>query len=233
MDLAFLNSNPVVQIAGMEGDMKYWKETVLFCYCTVIALGAAAGGSHVAMIGSTYIRAFTSLGFALPLALGKLPGGSIPMKSFDQFFVFVLAASLFVMYVYPKVINTNDLKNLSGKALNVFYAIVKGNAAGLGYVMTKEAMGDSMWAPFVGAFVAVNGHRLIEHGVGGAMNAQWDNDTVLAVFGGIIYWALTTHLAMSALVARVCLVGFRAAGDYVNYHDIIDKFGQNTYKKLL
>jgi hypothetical protein len=69
--------------------------------------------------------------------------------------------------------------------------------------------------------------------MGAVMNAEWDSDTVLAVFGGLIFWALTTHLATGALVARVGLVAFRAAGDYVNYNEILDKVGDNSYKKLL
>merc|ERR1719506_2596521 len=81
-----------------------------------------------------------------------------------------------------------------------------------------------MVAPLIGAYVAVNGDRLIENGLA-SLNGKGanDSDSKLALVGGILYLLLTTNffnyiqLGWSVLFVRVFLVWFRISCDYIDY----------------
>lgn len=102
--------------------------------------------------------------------------------------------------------------HLSGFA----YSMIKANNAGAGYAAAAAALPGSWWAPLIGAYLGVNGARLIENGVG-AISKKPDNDDLLAIASGFAIWFLTTHLAASALLARAILVAFSYSCNYVDY----------------
>ncbi len=65
-------------------------------------------------------------------------------------------------------------KKLNTKAVNVFfdycekiaYSIVKANVCAQGCEAARGALGGSFWAPFVGSYLAVQGHLMVENGIG-------------------------------------------------------------------
>jgi hypothetical protein len=223
--LANLDSNPVVQFLGLEGNNPYLKETALFFFCTSVCLSVASKKSgtawknNVHFLAISYVRCFTSYGFVLPLCLGQLPSST--WKTFDSYCWTLLVAALYALFIQPRFIK-KEIQAWLDKPIDVAYAVIKANAAGAGFVLTAKAIPDSFVAPLVGTFLAVNGHKFLEHGVKALAQAQYDNDTILALFGGLLYWTFTTHCKWSALVSRVALVVIRIVIDYVSVNEFLE-----------
>jgi len=87
--------------------------------------------------------------------------------------------------------------------------------------MVAAALPDSLAAPFAGAYLAVNGHRILEKGVSAFAVSSYDGDSLLGIVGGALYFALIEYVRVSSLVARVVLILFRLSADYVDYNGLI------------
>ena len=159
------------------------------------------------------MRAYGDLSLALPLGLGQGPSGAF--KALDVTMQLLLIAVFWAWYVDAHV--PSQVRSLWDHAQSLAYAIVKGNNAALGYAAAAAALPGSWWAPLFGAYVAVNGARLIENGMGAARKSSWDNDDLLAIVSGALIWFATAHLALSALVVRVLLVLFAFSSNWVNW----------------
>jgi len=103
------------------------------------------------------------------------------------------------------------------------WAIVKANNASAGYAAAASLGG--FWAPIFGAYVAVNGARLIENGVSG-VNKQ-DANSLVAEAAGIFIWFFTTHLAASALTARALLALWAFSGNWISWRGQVDSILSN------
>jgi hypothetical protein len=224
-----MDTNPVVQILGFEHENAYVKDVFLFLY-TVTVVQSFKGKNFVHQGAVSMLRAFGSFGLCVPLILGALP--SSMFKQFDQYFLTLAGAMVFVAVVYDRIF-TGDLAKHFDKLTNLAYCVVKGNAAGHGYVMVATILPESIAAPFIGTYLAVNGHRILEKGIQtvGA-SALFDEDTLLAVFGGFLYYGMIEYVRVSALVARLVLILFRVSCDYVDYNHILNNIcsavGGNT-----
>lgn len=214
-----LDSNPVVQILGQEYDAGNVQgvslnDAVQFFFTVVVASSVTNSKNWVHSIALTFLRAYGSM-FCLSLLLGTMPDASY--KNMDACVKMCVAALVFVRFVsgyIPAEVSkyTNYLNDLS-------YSIVKGNAAGVGYGVAASALGGNQFAGFMGAYVAVQGHRLLEEAGLKSMNkATFDNDDLLAVLGGPVFFLATTQGGASGLVARAVLVLFHISCNYVDYN---------------
>jgi len=214
-----LDGNPVVQALGLEHDNAYVKETItfLFTLAMVQSVKAAQSKNIVQQIGTACIRCYGGVGFVLPLALGQLPGAV--MSNMDLNVYTVVAAMLFSFFMAQFV--PGEVAGYVAKMQDVSVSIVRANAAGAGYELGKATFTGSTVAPFACAYLACNGHQLIENGVAAWNSNKLNANEVLAVFGGPVYWAQQAYLQSSPLTSRVGLVIFRSA-DYVDYDEIFN-----------
>jgi len=214
-----LDTNPVVQILGFEHEQTAIHDVFLFFYAIAI-VQSVKGKNFLHEGGVSLLRGFGSYGFFVPLVLGQLP--SKMLKDFDQYFKILIGAQVFVAVVYDRLF-PGDIQKHFNAVTNFAYSVIKGNAAGYGYVLVSTALGNSIAAPFIGAYLAVNGHRILEKGIHAVgATTHFDADSLLGIFGGLIYYALVEYVRTSALVARIALVAFRISCDYVDYNYILD-----------
>jgi hypothetical protein len=187
---------------------------VQFFFTVVVASSVNNSKNFLHSVAVTFLRAYGSAA-CLSLLLGTLPDASY--KNLDACVKMCVAALVFVRFVsgyIPAEVSkyTNYLHDLS-------YSIVKGNAAGVGYGVAAAALSGNQFAGFLGAYVAVQGHRLIEESGLKSMNkATFDNDDLLAVLGGPLFLLATTQGGASGLVARAVLVLFHISCNYVDYN---------------
>lgn len=215
-----LDGNPVVQALGLEHENHYIKEVVtfLFTLAMVQSVGAGQQKNLVQHIGTVLIRCYGGAGLLLPLFLGQMPGSFFQNFDLNAYTVFTaMAFSFFLAQFIPAEVGgyLNKLQAFS-------VAVVRANAAGAGYEIGKAAFAGSLLAPCFTAYVAANGHQLIEKGVGAWNGNSLNAHDVLAVFGGVVYWAAQTYLQASALVARSCLVLFRLSADHIDYDEMFN-----------
>jgi hypothetical protein len=216
--MSSLDSNPAVQVLGLEHENPYVRETFLFFYAVTIVQGIKSK-NLVHTVALALNRAFGSYGFLLPLVLGGLP--SKTYQSFDSYLLTLVGAIFFVQVILDRFVPSNISVYLE-KPCEIAYSVVKGNAAGHGFVMVAAALPDSVVAPFAGAYLAVNGHRILEQGVSAFAVSYYDNDSLLGVVGGAIYFALIEYVRVSSLVARVALIVFHISCSYVDYNSMIE-----------
>lgn len=214
--LAGLDNNAVVKFLGNENDAQYLKEAIIFFFCVGIVqgVGARARKDLVSCVGLSFLRAFGDLNIALALGLGSMPGEVF--KNLDHF-MHILVAAIAFCWFSDKFIPGDVSKNFNYIS-GFCYSMIKANNAGAGYAAAAAALPGSWWAPIIGAYLGVNGARLIENGVS-SITKKPDNDDLLAIAAGTATWILTTHLAASALLARAILVLFHYSTNYINYQD--------------
>jgi len=216
--MSALDANPVVQVLGLEHENQYVRETFLFFYAVAIVQGVKSR-NLIHTIALALLRAFGSYGFLLPLVLGGLP--SKTYQSFDSYLL-TLAGAIFAVQVVCDRFVPKNIQNYFDKPVDIAYAVVKANACGHGFVMVAAALPDSIAAPFAGAYLAVNGHRVLEKGIEAFATDSYDGDSLLGIVGGFLYYALIEYVRVSSLVARVVLILFRISCDYVDYNAIIN-----------
>lgn len=209
----------VVGVFGLEHENPVFEQTALFLYTAAVVQGVR-GKNIVHKVALTLSRAFGSDGFLLPLVLGGLP--SATYKAFDAYLTTIIAAIFFVTVVLDRFVPSN-VSDLLAYPTDLAYAVVKGNAAGHGFVMVAAALPDSLAAPLFGAYLAVNGHRMLENGIGALAVSKFDGDNLLGVVGGALYYALIEYGRVSAIQARVLLVVFRVSADYVDYNGLYNQ----------
>lgn len=214
--LAGLDNNAVVKFLGNENDAQYLKESIIFFFCVGIVnnLSGRDRKDLVSCIGLSFLRAFGDLNIALALGLGAMPGDVF--KNLDHFMYILIAAIAFCWFsdkFIPK-----DVSGHFNHVSDFAYSMIKANNAGAGYAAAAAALPGSWWAPLIGAYLGVNGARLIEKGVS-ATSKKPDNDDLLAIAAGTAIWILTTQLAASALLARAILVLFSYSCNYINYQE--------------
>lgn len=219
--MSSLDSNPVVQILGSEFDAPHLNDVIMFFYLVTVALDVAkTGGSknYVHHIGLTMLRAYGSLNVCLALVLGDMP--SAGLKNMDNAIYTAIAAMLYVRFVAKQLLPA-EVTNYLGHVYDLSYSIVKGNAAGVGYVMAASALPGSVIAPFMGAYLGVQGHRLLENGMKAMNGSSFDNDDLLAVLGGPLFYFVTVYGGCSALVARAALVVLHVSTSYMDYNNAL------------
>lgn len=217
--MSALDANPAVQVLGMEFDAPYVKETFLFFYAVAVVQQIRQTKNLVHTLAVALLRCFGSYGFLLPLVLGALP--SKAYANFDSYMLTLGGAIFTVDLVLSRI--PSDVMNWLQYPIDITYSVVKANACGHGYVMCAAALPDSVVAPFVGAYLAVNGHRILEHGIGSFGTKKFDGDALLGIAGGLWYFALIEYVRVSSLIARVFLIVFRISCDYVDYNHLIDQ----------
>lgn len=218
MDLN-LEGNPITKMLGQESDIPHVDEVVAFLMA--LAVTRSVSGKYVSKFLRTLIRLYGAIAFVIPMMLGGLP--SDMMKNMDEHAKLVLIAMAVDMMIdFDRISST--LGMIVDEACKMAYAIAKANACAAGYAAFGSAFAGSHMAPFLGAFVAVNGHRFIEDGIK-AFNVKLkgDNDTKVAVCGGLVLYAATTQLGMSPLMSRALLAAMNISQDYVDYDSIINK----------
>jgi hypothetical protein len=215
-------SNPIAQVLGFESDLPYAREVTLFLYSLHVLKHNKAGSNFVSTFLLTYVRAFGAMGFALPLVLGGLPSDII--KQMDDYAAFVVAAQIYNSFQLHKYL-PGWFTQITSKLNSVAYYIVKGNLAGQGYVAAQAAIGDSTLAPFAGAYFAVQGHKFVEFGfqTDALKNKTFDEDGLLAVFGGLAIYLLGVYAETSIFMARVVLVVLRWSCEIIDWCDIYNQ----------
>lgn len=216
-----LDRNPVVQFLGIEydGAGAYLKETLYFLYAVAIVQGISRSSKNwLHTIGLGWCRAFGDLSVCLPLVLGTMPG--MAFKNFDWFFWTIVGAMIWC-WASDKFIPRDISKHLEW-AYKGAYSIIKANNAGIGYAMAESALPGSQIAPWIGAWLGVNGHRCVELGIAG-LKPHSDEDDVLAVSAGIWMGLMTEHLGASRLFVRAFLVVFHFSCHWVNWNGYLSK----------
>lgn len=219
-----LHDNPIVEALASESDIPYVNRAVVFLYVFAVVRGSRSRGWLIATFAHNLLRAFGAVGLALPLLLGQMP--SDILKGVDDYAQLVAGAMLLEhflgMMTLPKPVD-----QILDHIVAVSYAIVKGNAAAMGYTALQGACPGSYLAPAAGAYIAVNGHRLIENGVSAfGDKLKKDGDAKLAVFSGLLYFLMTSGEvgpAIHVVLARALLVVYRISCDYVDYDDVLAK----------
>lgn len=214
------DSNPVVQILGLEHDNHLIKEviTFLFTYSIVTSVEAANQKNIFQHIVVSLVRCVGGIGFVLPLILGQMPGSML--SNFDANIHSVVYAMLFG-YI-AGMFMPKDIGGYVDQAAGVCVAVIRANACVAGYEAGKSAFGGSMFAPWACAYIACNGHNIAEKGLAAFGSANLDAGECLAVFGGAVYMLGQSQLGASALTARVLVVVFRLSADYVDYDEIFN-----------
>merc|ERR1712216_769759 len=69
------------------------------------------------------------------------------------------------------------------------------------------ALPDTLSTPFVGAFLAVNGHMFLEYGVRALDQSYFDADMWLGLIGPVVYFVCIQYLSFPPIVCRVLLIG--------------------------
>jgi len=215
-DFMNIERNPIVKILGQESDIDYVNDAVAFLF--VVCVLRTVKGQYATKILRTLIRCYAALAFVMPLMLGSLPSGM--MKDVDHYGMLVVGAMIFDM------IPLGNIHAQLEKAVNTFagwsYCIVKANACAAGFHAFQKAFPGSTYAPFLGAFVATNGHLFIEKGMGAFdLNTAGNKDNKLAVFGGVLVMLMEQQLAFSALVTKAMLSALNIGQDYLDFDGMV------------
>lgn len=213
--------NTTMQILGSEYTNVHVNRAIMFFYTLSVATNGRRPSNLVGRFGINLLRAFGAVGFCVPLILGKLP--SDIFRGVDEYVYLVAAAMIVEAIPYEKYTPAFvDIALL--KCQEFSYAIVKGNACAMGFVALQQLTPNSLIAPLIGGYIAVNGDRLLENGLA-SLNGRGanDSDSKLAVCGSVLYMLLTNDcfgylsLGLSLLAVRVWLVIFRISCDYCDY----------------
>jgi len=210
--LSGLEGNDVVQFLALETNTEYVKEFITFCFCTTIV--ASVGKKDlVPTIGLSFLRAFGDLSIVLALGMGTMPG--LVFQNLD-WYMNILIASIAWVWFCDNYIPSNISSNFE-HIYNVCYSITKANNAGMGYALVAAALPGSTFAPFFGAYLAVNGARVLENGIK-QINKSVDDNDILAVGSGVIIYLVTSEqLGGAATLARALVVAFSFSQNYVNW----------------
>lgn len=238
--MSFLNDltgNPVVQILASESEVPYLNRVVLFLGVLAVVQGSHSNAWAIGRFGHYMIRAFGAVGLALPLLLGQMPSDVI--KGLDDYAYLVVGAMVVDKIPYHKVF-PRSVDDVLDAVINACYAIMKANALVMGYIAFDAATGDSIAAPMAGAYLAVNGHRLLERGVSALTDKiKGDADVRLAIFGGFIYYGVTSGvlggLSLDSQVARALLALYRISMDYKitnKAYDRVEGLFNETWDKV-
>lgn len=211
------DGNPLVQILGLEHDNALIKEAITFLF-TLNVVRSVSGGNLFSQIITGVLRCVAGIGLVLPLLLGQAPGSM--MGNFDANVNSIVYAMLFAYLA--DMFMPKDISDYVGQASDVCVSIIRANAACAGYEAGRSAFSGSMFAPWVCAWIACNGHNLVEKGVGAFGGAKLESSEVLATFGGAVYMLSQSQLGASVLTARVIVVLFRISADYVDYDEIFN-----------
>merc|ERR1719335_766334 len=123
------------------------------------------------------------------------------MKDIDHYALLAFSAMCFDYIPLGKIHPALD--KLVNRLAALSYCIVKANACAAGYHAFGKAFAGSTYAPFLGAFVATNGHLFIEKGMGAFdLNTAGNKDNKLAVFGGVLVMLMEQQLNFSGLVTK-------------------------------
>jgi hypothetical protein len=214
-----LDSNPIVQILGQEWNgWEHWNNMVMFFYCVTVANSVNGSKNWVHRIALTFLRAYGSMHLCMNLVMGGMPGDGL--KNLDaclKMCFYALAWNQWFSGFIP-----NEIGGYMGHAYDWSYSIVKGNAAAAGYAVAASALPGNQFAGFLGAYIGVQGHRLVEHGGLKSMNvASFDADDLLAILGGPAFFFMTGNFGASALVARAGLVMLHVSTRYVDYNGML------------
>lgn len=213
-----LDRSIITQSIGMEGDIPYLREICMYFYCVSVASTVYAKGKNsIHCITLTFVRAWGSYHILLPILLGTMP--STIFKEFDLSFSLTFAAVVSAWFAQKYV--PTDVNNYLNHVYDLATSIVKGNYAGFGYMQSAAVLDGSLFAPWIGAFAAVEGNQILEGGVKAFNDRTFDDDMLLAVSAGPLYFALTTYVDLSPLLARNALVFFRFSTQFVNYNNIL------------
>jgi len=223
------DTNPVVKILGQESDIDYVDQSVQFLFA--LSVLRTCKGQLITRVLKTLVRAYAALAFVMPLLLNGLP--SQMMKDMDHFAMMVVAAIVFDKLLDSvSVPYVNDMVDM---AADLSYGIMKANACAAGYTAFATAFGGSVCAPFLGAFIATNGHKFVEEGMGALdikVTGAKSKDNKVAVLGGPVLMIMGTHLGQSALVSRATLAGLNCAQNYVDL-DAALKGAMNMVNSML
>jgi hypothetical protein len=225
-DFMNIERNPIMKILAQESDIDYVNDAVAFLFVVSVLRGVK--GAYATKIMRTLIRCYAALAFVMPLMLGSLPSGM--MKEVDHYAQVVIGAMIFELVplgsIHPK------LNTLVGQLCNISYNIVKANACAAGYGAFAKAFPGSMYAPFLGAFVATNGHKFIENGMGAFdLSLVGNKDNKLAVCGGPLIFIMETQMALSGSVVKGLLSALNISQSYVDYDGMV-KTGSGMLNSL-
>ena len=219
--LAGIDSNAVVQFLGNQDvGVQYLKDAVLFLFCLGVVKGAGRKGL-ISTLGTSFLRAFGDVNIALALGLGGMPGAVF--KNLDNAMWILGCAVFWAWYCDAHV--PREIASYWGHAQSLSTCIIKAHNAAAGYAAAAIAIPGSFWAPIFGAYVAVNGARLIESGVSAV--SKRDSNSLLAEAAGIWIWLFTTHLQASALGAQALLAAWAFSGNWVNWRGQVDSILAN------
>lgn len=173
-----------------------------------------------------FLRAYGSMHLCMNLVMGKMPGQGL--RSLDECLKMCFFALMYVKFVANAAVPEN-MGNWLGHAYDLSYSIVKGNAAAAGYAIGASALSGNTAGGFLGAYIAVQGHRLLEHGGLKSMNVStFDADDLLAILGGPLFMVMTGNFACSALVARAGCVALHISTRYVDYNSLLGNIGDTV-----
>lgn len=92
---------------------------------------------------------------------------------------------------------------------------------------------NSITAPFIGGFIAVNGHLLLEYGMNALDRAYFSPDVWLGIVGPMLYFALIQYAVMPSVLARVCLVALHfVLTTFVDFNQVAEKLEETFYSTL-
>lgn len=215
-DFMNIERNPIMKILAQESDIDYVNDAVAFLF--VVSVLRTVKGQYATKILRTLIRCYAALAFVMPLMLGSLPSGM--MKDVDHYAMLVVGAMIFEMVplgnIHPQI------EKLVNTCAGWSYCIVKANACAAGYHAFAKAFPGSTYAPFMGAFVATNGHLFIEKGMAAFdLNTAGNKDNKLAVFGGVMIMLMEGQMAMSAMVTKGLLSALNIGQDYIDFDGMV------------
>ena len=207
-----LAGNPVTDFLGLQSNIKYATDVTMFFYALHVLRSNKRGSNFLSTFVMTFVRAFGAIGFALPLVLGKLPGDVLSgMDAHAQTVIFAMVWD-FLNVTRSAPAAVNDVLRYFQQ---LCYSVVKANVCAQGYAAAGGAFGGSTLAPFVGAYVAVQGHNFVENGVSSINNNTFGEDGLLGVLGGVFLWAGAKHLDIAGSMANVCLAVFHFTNEWV------------------
>lgn len=221
--LAGLEQNDLIGFLALESNVEYMKEALTFLFCAgVVGQVGIKSRTLVSCLGLSFLRCFGDLSIVLALGMGTMPG--LVFQNLD-WYMNVLVAAIVWNYFADKFVPDNICDNLNW-AYDFAWSMTKANNAGIGYAMVQQALPGSFFAPFFGAYLAVNGARLLEKGVGAIKGGNsCDNTDVLAIGSGVIIYVLTSEqFGAAATFARAALVVFSFSQNWINYMSYWNKF---------
>lgn len=215
-DFMNIERNPIVKILGQESDIDYVNDAVAFLF--VVSVLRTVRGQYATKLMKTLVRCYAALAFVMPLMLGSLPSGM--MKDVDHYAMLVVGAMIFELVPLASV--NAKLADMVAQLAKISYCIVKANACVAGYGAFSKAFPGSQYAPFLGAFIATNGHTFIEKGMGAFdLNLTGNADNKLAVCGGVLIMIMETQMALSGLVTKATLSALHISQDYFDYDGMV------------